>query len=121
MRDLRSRLILYESFPVRDIQIYPLIYADSPLLKRYLQFRTLVQSRDVCAPTLHKILSQKPDALVDQTGENEQSGFGPASRQGPCRIGPGRCASRSVVCCNHCRARARRHRLRLACRHSFEI
>jgi tetratricopeptide (TPR) repeat protein/predicted amidohydrolase len=37
-----------EFFPVRGIQVYPLIYADeSPLCKRYVEFQRLVRSRDV--------------------------------------------------------------------------
>jgi tetratricopeptide (TPR) repeat protein len=36
-----------ESFPVADIQVYPLVYAEhSPATRRYLEFRKLVQSRE---------------------------------------------------------------------------
>lgn len=37
-----------EFFPVRDIQVYPLIYAEhSALCKRYVEFQKLVRSRDI--------------------------------------------------------------------------
>src|SRR5204862_19161 len=39
-----------EFFPVRDIRIYPLIYADhSPMCKRYMEFQKLVQSGNFTA------------------------------------------------------------------------